>query len=67
MRCPVDWPPNIADIEALVLCRPVVSTRNWVPGEDLVDLLEENILHGVVHKEPVTVTSERILPRQIEG
>lgn len=48
LRCPVDWPANIAEIEALVMCRPVPATRNWRPGEDLHDLLAENIEHGIV-------------------
>lgn len=46
--CGVDWPANIAEIEALVMPRPVPATRNWHPGEDLHDLLAENLMHGIV-------------------
>src|SRR4051812_32758000 len=38
-RCGVDWPSNIANIEALVMARPRVSARNWLPGESVHDLL----------------------------
>ena len=49
--CGVTWPPNVSDIEKLVMPRPVPGTRNWVPGEDLHDLLKENIEHGLVPSE----------------
>jgi hypothetical protein len=48
LTCPADWPPNVADIEALVMPRPVPATRNWLPGETMLDLLAENIEHGIV-------------------
>lgn len=48
LTCAVEWPYRITEIETLVLARPVPSTRNWKPGEDLLDLLGENIAHGVV-------------------
>lgn len=67
ITCPADWPANIADIETLVLARPFAVNRNWLPGEDLVDLLGENITHGVVPKGPFAVTSDRIEPLLIEG
>ena len=51
LTCAADWPPNVHDIEQVVLCRPVPSTRNWLPGEDLHDLLRENLNHGLVPAE----------------
>ena len=48
LTCAVDWPYRIAEIEALVMARPIPATRNWRPGEDLLDLLGENIEHGIV-------------------
>ena len=54
LTCPADWPTNVADIEALVMPRPVPATRNWLPGESLGDLLAENIEHGLVPTEALT-------------
>lgn len=48
LTCAVDWPASIAEIETLVMARPIPATRNWRPGEDLLDLLAENITHGIV-------------------
>jgi len=48
LTCPADWPPNVVDIEALVMPRPVPTTRNWLPGESLHDLLAENVEHGII-------------------
>jgi hypothetical protein len=48
LTCGVEWPYRIAEIEALVLARPFRDTRNWRPGEDLLDLLGENLQHGIV-------------------
>lgn len=48
LTCAAVWPDNVADIERLLLMRPIPSTRNWRPGETLNDLLAENIEHGVI-------------------
>lgn len=48
VTCPVDWPYRICEIEALVLARPFRDNQNWRPGEDLLDLLAENLQHGIV-------------------
>lgn len=48
LTCGVDWPYRIAEIEALVMARPVPANRNWRPDEDLLDLLGENLEHGIV-------------------
>jgi hypothetical protein len=48
LTCGVDWPYRIAEIEALVLARPFRDNRNWRPDEDLLDLLGENVKHGIV-------------------
>lgn len=47
----VVWPPFAEDAETLLMMRPDPTTRNWVPGEDLHDLLHENILHGIMPPE----------------
>lgn len=43
------WPPEemVHGIERLLLMRPDESTRNWHPGETLVDLMVENGAHGI--------------------
>lgn len=45
----VDWPPEatVAGVERLLLMRPDVTTRNWLPGETLIDLVVENAAHGI--------------------
>jgi len=52
--CRAEWPPNMADIEALVMPRPVPATRNWLPGESLHDLLAENLEHGLIPTDVLT-------------
>jgi hypothetical protein len=44
----VVWPPFVEDAERLLMMRPDPRTRNWLPGEDLHDLLAENMVHGVL-------------------
>lgn len=44
----VAWPPFAEDVETLLMMRPDPTTRNWLPGEDLHDLLTENAAHGVL-------------------
>ncbi len=39
--------PRAAAIERVLLRRPVLSTRNWAPGETVADLERENAEHGV--------------------
>lgn len=35
------------EIESVLSLRPVPDTRNWLPGETIQDLKDENALHGV--------------------
>lgn len=50
-RAEVEWPAPefVAGVERLLSMRPLVNTRNWQPGEDLHDLLQENVEHGVMN------------------
>ena len=50
--CEARWPAQVEEIEWLLMQRPVPSTRNWQPGEDLSALLAENIQHGIVPLSP---------------
>ena len=61
LACGVVWPPEIAQIERLVMVRPIVTTRNWVPGETLHDLLHENAMHGFVPSDSLDGGPTRII------
>lgn len=71
LQCAAQWPANRPDIEALTLGRPAPSTRNWLPGETLDELLAENMEHGLVPVvgRPVAIAGEgdeqRILPPEL--
>lgn len=43
----VTFPPNVAEIERVLLRRPLRWTQNWLPGETLADLERENANHGL--------------------
>lgn len=45
---PLTWPADPESIEVLLAMRPDAHTRNWLPGETLQDLLQENALHNVL-------------------
>lgn len=47
LRCGVDWPADIGDLERTLLVRPRVF-RNWQPGETVLDLVKENAAHGLI-------------------
>lgn len=60
MEAPVEWPADVAEIDAELKRRPVESTRNWFPqghpragasgsphGQTVADLRAEAELHGV--------------------
>lgn len=57
---PVEWPPDVAEIMAVLMLRPIPHTRNWYPhghetavrcrvphGQSVDDLRAENAEHGV--------------------
>lgn len=48
MAAPLEWPADPDAIEAILLQRPVPTTRNWLPGETLQQLLEENAVHHCI-------------------
>ena len=43
---PVEFPPERAEIERLLLARPMTYNRNWFPGEPVEHLAEENRQFG---------------------
>ncbi len=40
-------PDNVGKIESVLLSRPIDTNRNWLPGESIEKLWQENYLHGV--------------------
>lgn len=55
---PVDWPSDleIGAIEAALLARPDVTSRNWKPGETIEQLVAENAEHDL---PPAAVLDKR--------
>ncbi len=45
---PIVWPANLPDLVAVLALRPDPKTRNWEPGETVMDLVRENIEHGIL-------------------
>lgn len=45
---PIVWPANLPDIVSVLSLRPDPKTRNWQPGETVMDLVLENIEHGIL-------------------
>lgn len=43
------WPSEdmVKGVERLLMMRPDPSTRNWLPGETLPELMWENGMHGI--------------------
>jgi hypothetical protein len=69
LRAEIEWPSPemVHGIERLLLMRPDPTKQNWLPGETLSDLLEENVTHGVFAAIPevdetprLTIVGERI-------
>jgi hypothetical protein len=48
LTCPADWPRERAEIEKVLSRRPLAGERNWLPGETLLDLVAENVEHGML-------------------
>lgn len=44
----VQWPEFAETVERLLLLRPDSFTRNWQPGETVIDLWAENMTHGII-------------------
>lgn len=60
LTAPISWPPDLAEITAVLALRPVPQTRNWYPadhdtavrfrvphGQSVEQLRAENVEHGV--------------------
>lgn len=48
---PIIWPPDPDAIEVILAARPANPVRNWLVGETLAQLIEENAAHGFLPKE----------------
>lgn len=60
---PLIWPADPDAIEAILMLRPDMRTRNWHPGESLEDLLAENVAHGIDPPD----TGHKVLIRSADG
>lgn len=62
----VIWPSEemVAGVERLLMMRPDPSTRNWVPGETLHNLMWENGEHGLLSNPPPDVKLLMVLEDQ---
>lgn len=58
LRCPADWPPSVDDIWRLLCQRPNPATRNWEPGESLMDLFADNVAHGIWPATPEVMAAQ---------
>lgn len=43
----IAFPPEFAEIEAVLGRRPALRNRNWTPDETVADLERENAAHGI--------------------
>lgn len=66
LACQAVWPPNVDDINTLLSQRPVPSTRNWLPGETLHDLLVQNLEHGLL-TGPLAISNDRLVSGELTG
>lgn len=48
---PLMWPADPDAIEAILAVRPANAVRNWMLGETLAQLVEENAAHGFLPVE----------------
>lgn len=58
----VVWPANLDDIALVLAQRPDDKTRNWEPGETLMDLVNENLLHGILPSGLDQLDPDRVGP-----
>lgn len=63
----VVWPPDPQAIEAILMMRPVFTTRNWAPGETLEDLLVENAEHDCLPPEWMAVENRTLILATTNG
>jgi hypothetical protein len=57
----VIWPSEktMRDVERLLMMRPDPTTRNWLPGESVQDLMWENAEHGILDQfKPLHVAAK---------
>lgn len=63
---PIVWPANLPSIVAVLALRPDPKTRNWEPGETVLDLVQENIEHGILPSHDELVAAQRQGPLLLE-
>jgi hypothetical protein len=60
---PIEWPADPISITRLLAARPNPATRNWLPGETPVDLLNESVAHGIAPAEWQDITDRTLMLR----
>lgn len=43
----IRWPDSVDAIHAVLAHRVAPENRNWIPGETVADLADENVAHGL--------------------
>lgn len=54
---PLMWPPDPDAIETILAARPANRVRNWLVGETLAQLIEENAAHDCLPAEWTELTA----------
>jgi hypothetical protein len=62
----IDWPPNMADIMAVLMLRPIPHTRNWYPA-DHDTAVKHRIPHGQSVDELRAENAEHNVPTSGRG
>jgi|1185.fasta_scaffold108400_2 hypothetical protein len=64
---PIVWPRDPLAIATLLRMRPDPTTRNWLPGETLQDLVAENAAHGCLPAEWTALPGRTLVVHEVEG
>ena len=64
LRCAAVWPAQVDLIDQVLRARPVPATRNWQPGEPVVDLVAENLEHGAALPDGIADRVLEAMPRR---
>lgn len=59
IEAPIIWPADPDAIEAILAMRPLPATQNWLVGETLEQLLEENAAHNCLPPEWLALPEPR--------
>lgn len=67
-EAPITWPADPDAIESILAMRPLPANQNWLVGETLEQLLEENAAHGCLPPEWLEIDEPRtVLLEHVDG